>query len=126
MLQFFIPPIALVSPMLGQVQDTPAYQFDLEDDDHSLPSLESTCSNISEYTCDDISHVELRQLLGPKVAEDNGKHSLPSDLSKPSNLEHTLSMVLQVGYFRLRRAFLSDENDFWDKNVLNKTLKYKK
>ena len=129
MLQFFLPPITLVTPFLGKVHESP-YRLDhlLDDDDISLPSLDglSIGSDISEYTCDDISHVELFKLLGPKVTEDEEKHSLPSDLIQPSNLEHSLSLDLEVGYFRLRRAFLSDNNDFWDKNVLNETLQYKK
>ncbi len=128
MLQFFLPPI--LSPFLAkEVQGDNPYKLEhLDDDDFSLPSLDglSTGSNLSEYTCGDISHVDLCQILGPKVVEDEAKLSLPSNLIKPSNLEHSLSLDINVGYLRLRRAFLSDENDFWDKNVLNKTLQYKK
>lgn len=127
MLQFFLPPIALAAPKLGQVQDSPYQSDPSEDDDRSLPSLDglSIGSDITEYTCDDISHVELTHLLGPKVAEDKYKHLLPSNLLKPKDLEHSISLDLPVGFLRLRRAFLSDDHDFWDKNVLDHTLKYK-
>lgn len=128
MLQFFIPPLAFVSPKLENIQDLPLqYESNLAGDDHSLPSLDSLSigSDITDYTCDNISHVELCQLLGPKVGKDEDKHSLPNDLIKPTNLEHSMSLDLQVGFFRLRRAFLTDKNEFWNKNVLDQTLNYK-
>lgn len=129
MLQFFfIHQIALVTPFLGHVQeDPPSYNVDFDDGD-SLPSLDdlSIGSGLSDHSIGDMSHEELCQLLGPKIVADDQKHCLPTDMKRPKNLENAMVMNLDVGYYRLRKAFLSDKNnDFWEKNVLSDTLKYK-
>lgn len=137
MLQLFIPPIFFAIPTLGKVQqetnDQNPYQRSMgescNEDDLSLPSL-GDCSlgsdiSISEYTTDEISQVELCHLLGAEVSQDKLQHILPKNLAKPRNLEHSVTINLPVGYFRLRRAFLSQDNDFWDNRVLNRALKYK-
>jgi hypothetical protein len=135
MLQFFIPPIILAFPTCGKVQEKKEQAILRRDsagseDDISLPSLGDISigsgeSFISEHTCDELSQVELCHLIGPKVSKDDLKHSLPADLVKPKNLEHSMTMNLPVGYYRLRRAFLADDDDFWNNRVLNRTLQYK-
>ena len=136
MLQFFIPPIVLAFPVFGKVQekkDKASLRRDSagSEDDISLPSLgdlsiSSGESFISEHTCDELSQVELCHLIGPEVSKDELNHSLPADLVKPQNLENSMTMSLPVGYYRLRRAFLADDDDFWNSRVLDRTLQYKK
>ena len=125
-LHFFIPPVVFAAaPTLGKVQEQIEYANLHDDDDISLPSL-GGLSIGSDLSCDELSHVELCHLLGKEIPQDAQKHSIPKDLAKPKNLEYATKIDLPVGYFRLRKAFLSDNNDFWDRNILNKTLKYKK
>jgi hypothetical protein len=133
LLQFFFPPVVLAVPIFGNKaqQEKAANEHHTplscasssDDDDISLPSL-GGLSIGSEHSCDELSHVELCHLLGPEVSQDELEHNIPAILSRPANLEHTMTMDLPVGYYRLRRAFLSENNDFWDDSVLSKTLQY--
>jgi hypothetical protein len=71
------------------------------------------------------SQEEMCRLLGPEVAEDSRKHILPDDFVGPKSLENTIKLDLPIGYRRLRRALLSQENSFWKKSILNYALHYK-
>lgn len=90
----------------------------------SPPSFAS--SDISYQSFDELSHVTIKNMLGPKVELDEQSHDLPKDFKKPLNLEHCMEMDLPVGYFRLRRGFLRSNNEFWDEMVLSETLNYSK
>lgn len=80
---------------------------------------------MTEHTLEELSHVEMCHLLGPAVPQDNLKYTLPNDFVRPKNLQHFAKFEFPVGYFRLRRAVLSDDLDFWDKKVMDRTLQYK-
>ncbi len=144
LLYLFLSPIAFAAPVYGTVKlrekvensyndgeekdENSCRHGDSDDDDLSFTSLgSSTGSEFSEYTCDGISQVELCHLLGPEVPEDRSKSTISlGEFKKPKNLEHSIKIDLPVGFRRLRRAFLSEETEFWDRKVLSGTLKYKK
>ena len=135
LLQFFAPPFILALPKLNRFNcnnlcendDHISYHND-SDDEISLPSLSglSIGSDSSFHSCDGMSQAEICELLGPSVSQDGLKHLLPAGFVKPSNLEHSAIFHLPVGYFRLRKVLLSDNNDFWDRKILSCTLKYQK
>lgn len=132
MLQFFVPPFVLALPMLKRLdcnnlcENDENVSYHDSDDEISLPSLSglSVGSDSSYHSCGGLSHVEMCELLGPRVSQDEPKHVLPAGFAKPKNLEHSVTFHLPVGYFQLRRLFLSDSNDFWDCKILDRTLKY--
>lgn len=132
LLQAFIPQFLLALPVIEKAYERSDHVSSDEnndsDDEISLPSLDdlSIGTEYSEYTCSELSHVEMCHLLGPELPADSVKHILPDDLNKPTNLEHSVSYELPVGFRRLRRAILSNDNDFWDNKVLENTLAYKK
>mmetsp|Transcript_16453 Transcript_16453/g.24636 ORF Transcript_16453/g.24636 Transcript_16453/m.24636 type:complete len:281 (-) Transcript_16453:160-1002(-) len=131
LIHLFLSPIVFAAPAytnikLGEKVEGACRHVDSDDDDQSLPSLGSTGSELSEFTCDEISQVELCHLLGPAIPEDESKHvTIPSGFTRPANLEHSIKIDLPVGFRRIRKAFLNQDNDFWDKKVLSGTLKYK-
>ena len=135
---FIIPPIVLAIPQLIEKYKETCEDYDTasssclsESDDEStssLPSLSgiSIGSELSENTFSDLSQAEMCELLGPEVSKDNLIHVLPKDFVRPKNLEHTIKLEVPIGFLRLRRGFLSENNDFWDRRILNHSLQYKK
>ncbi len=129
LLHLFLSPIVFAAPAYSTVklQENVENSYKHGDSDDDDLSLVSTGSELSEYTCDEISQVELCHLLGPEVAEDTSKNTISlGEFKKPKNLEHSIKIDLPVGFRRLRRAFLSEDIEFWDQKVLSGTLKYKK
>lgn len=130
MLQLLLSPIAFAIPAVGKVQENNAnnvvHNKDDEDDDISLPSLSglSICSYSSNMTFDDASVAEICHIFGAEVPQDKAMHVLPEDFVKPKNFENAMEFELSVGYYRLRRAFLSEDNSFWNHNLLQRVLRY--
>jgi hypothetical protein len=67
--------------------------------------------------------------LGPAVPEDEAEEATTSNFMKcktqlPPSLDNEIVIDLPVGFFRLRRAFLSSTSSFWTRSILQETLKY--
>ena len=132
LLHLFLSPIVIAAPAYStvklheQVDNSFRKHSDSDDDDLSLPSLGSTGSELSEFTCDEISKIELCHLLGPEIPEDKSKSVSLDGYKRPKNLQHSIKIPIPVGFRRLRKAFLSEDTEFWDEKVLSGSLKYKK
>jgi len=132
-------PFLFVKPVFSGGDGDPPTAIHL-DEDHvsertdtsSLLTSASSCSSFdedlsSDESCvDEASQAQLCDLLGPSVREDEEMRNATSisHESLPSNLQDTTVFDLPVGFYRLRRAFLSSKSDFWTESVLNKALKY--
>ena len=92
-------------------------------------SLSSSCVSsfddvsIDESYVDEATIVQLCSLLGPRVAEDEKRcRARPNDL--PPNLHDSTVISLPVGFYRLRRGFLSQDSRFWNESILKYALGY--
>ena len=103
-----------------------------DENTHSLPSQltdssfsDESCVNIAESLVDEASLAQLCHLLGPIVPKDEDEElSIIAEDKLPPNLEFSANIDLPVGYFRLRRAFLSKESKFWTESILKVALGY--
>jgi len=82
--------------------------------------------SVEESLVDEASLAQLCYLLGPIVPKDEDEvQSIIAENKLPPNLEFSTNIDLPVGYFRLRRAFLSKESKFWTESILKKALGYR-
>lgn len=125
--QLLIPIVVAIPSILDRLREN-AKQSDGSgsDDDISIPSLGGSSIESDLSICDALNEADMCHLLGPVVAKDELQHMSPIDFVRPKNLEHSKKFDLNVGYFRIRRAILNENNDFWEEKVLNRALKYKK
>lgn len=87
--------------------------------------------SIDESYVDEASHVQLCSLLGPRVLEDeqsirssNTNTNTNTRSKLPPNLHDSVVIQLPVGFYRLRRSFLSKESRFWTESILKIALHY--
>jgi len=92
----------------------------LDDVNDASESSAATCQSSIDGDC----KVGLCSLLGPEESRDTLLHVIPEDFFIPENLEHSLSIDLPVGFYRLRRAMLNYDTGFWNEQVLKNTLNY--
>lgn len=63
--------------------------------------------------------------FGVPIEDDSRINDTVLDIINATNYENTVVMNLPFGFYRLRRAFLSDDSHFWISSILSHTLKYK-
>mmetsp|Transcript_24394 Transcript_24394/g.27887 ORF Transcript_24394/g.27887 Transcript_24394/m.27887 type:complete len:286 (-) Transcript_24394:307-1164(-) len=135
MLQLLVSPLIFAIPAIGRLQEKDKNSSLLkkdecddcrDDDDISLPSLGglSISSELSDMTFDEQSIAEICHMLGAKVSQDKADHTFPPNFVRPKNFENSMECDLPVGYYRLRRAFLSEGNEFWNQRLLQHVLQY--
>ena len=90
-------------------------------------SLTSSFHDLSvDETCyDEVSLTQLCHLLGPVQEMDGDEVTYAIDEARlPPNLEFSTVIELPVGYYRTRKAFLSNSSSFWKESILKRALHY--
>ena len=91
----------------------------------SSGSYTSDDVSIDESYVDEASLLQLCNLLGPIVEEDQKASVRPRDSDLPPNLHDSIAIEVPVGFYRLRRGFLSNDSSFWTQSILQAALRYK-
>lgn len=90
-------------------------------------SLTSSFDDLSvDETCyDEVSLTQLCHLLGPVQEMDGDDTNFTIEEARlPPNLEFSTVIELPVGYYRTRKAFLSNSSSFWKESILKRALHY--
>jgi len=127
----------------SSVLDSKINDYLFENATNSLNTSLSDSSASDETSCVDTSFDDLSieeslvdenylaqqcDFFGPIIDKDEDEIQSTSTIDErtrlPSNLESSKTIELPVGYFRLRRAFLSSKSQFWIDSVLKIALGY--
>ena len=127
----FVPYLFAGPNVGGNKKDNVATDIEGSDTDVSLSGDSFDEASMNSFSCADeslfteVSLAALYDLIGPEV----GKDALDTKFDGtglPPSLEHEVVIELPVGYFRIRKAFLSGKSSFWKKAILRNTLSYRK
>lgn len=130
-----LPIIAATKAVFSTKEEETSEKFYLDEDEPSVTESDVSVDSLTASFCmsdisidesctDQLTQLELCNLLGPVVREDAAVTIQHPTLSLPSNYDAVIVIDLPVGYYRTRRAFLSSSSNFWTESILRSALKY--